>query len=115
MKGLRMLRLFFSAVHCIERLEWHTGLGTGDAALTASLYGGLWALKTNVVAWLRRRFEFMHPPLLRVAPNFEETGLFLELTCIFRFTLGDIIVAVARFLTVRARGVRSFGTRPTSH
>lgn len=88
----------------IEQLEWRTELGTGDAAATSVLVGGLWALKSTVVSVLSRSHVFVHAPQLLVAPDYNKTRFSLEFRCIFRFTIGDIIVAALKSFARPKRG-----------
>lgn len=85
-------RLIRPALRVIERFEWRTELGAGDAAATGLLAGALWALKATVVGVLAREHVFLQAPRLDVVPNFRQTRFALEICCIFRFTLGDIIL-----------------------
>jgi len=87
----RILRRLRPALRVIERLEWRTELGTGDAAATAVLTGVLWALKSALVGFLARERAFLRRPEIRVLPDYRRTVLAFEISCIFRFTLGDII------------------------
>ena len=98
-------KLIATFLRRIERFEWRTEFGTGDAALTGCLTGILWALKSTVLGFLSRRFVFEAPPQFTVSPLFNRTCLALEVFCIFRFTIGEIIVAVAQ----RIRSPRSGG------
>ena len=77
----------------MERLEWSTTIGLGDAAAPAILAGAILGLKAAGFAWLQRRVQ-VDPARFRwqVTPNY--SGLWLEVTiyCIFRVNAGHIII-----------------------
>lgn len=82
------------ATRRIERFEWRTRLSAGDAALTCWCTGLLWALKGALVGYLGRRHSFLTRPAIEVVPLDGGMGLGVELSCIFRFTVGEIILAL---------------------
>ena len=100
----RAYRVVRPAFRRIERLEWRTELGTGDAAATSLLVGGLWALKSTVVGTLSRSCVFLETPRLLVVPDYNKTRLALEIICIFRLTIGDIILAALKSFAHPKRG-----------
>lgn len=100
----RQAYLFASQFLRIEELEWRTEIGTGDAAATGLAVGSLWALKSTVVGVLARYHVFLRAPRLAVTPAFDKPRFALEIRCIFRFSLGDIIVAVLKRLVRPKRG-----------
>lgn len=87
------MRLFRTLFRRVESFEWRTEIGTGDAALTAWVMGGLWTLKSTVIGSLNQHLDFLSRPLLQIVPNWETSHLTFEVRCIFRFTLGEIILA----------------------
>lgn len=95
-KLLKFTGVFLSSVRSIDILEWHTKIGSGDAATTSYLIGGLWAVKSTLVGWLRSRYVFLSQPLYSAVPDYETAGLALEVRCIFRFTIGEIILALVK-------------------
>jgi len=92
----RVYHIVRPALRTIERLEWRTEVGAGDAAATGLLAGAFWALKGTVVGFLLRDHRFLEPPKLWVAPFYRDVRLALEIRCIFRLRLGDIIRAAMR-------------------
>ncbi len=102
---LRLAKLFAVTVQRIERFSFRTVVGTGDAAVTSYVTGSLWAMTSILTAWLRRRYRFLSAPVYHVVPDFDRSRIALEIDCIFRFTIGEIIVAiVSQQLTRRTRG-----------
>lgn len=89
-----MKRAAARATRRIERFEWKTHLGTGDAATTCWGAGVLWSLKGTLLGFLRRRHCFVEPPRIEVVPRYGGVSLAVELSCIFRFTVGEIILAL---------------------
>ena len=65
-------------------------MGTGDAAQTAVLAGGVRALAETLGIAVSRRF----PLRVCVKPEFSQTCFVLNARCIFSFVPGDIIFAV---------------------
>src|SRR5690606_32357830 len=87
-------RALARATRRIERFEWKTHLGTGDAATTSLSAGALWSLKGTLLGLLARRHSFVDPPDFAVIPRYGGAILLVELSCIFRFTVGEIILAL---------------------
>lgn len=77
-----------------EQWHWETRLGTGDAAATAVLSGGLWGAKSFLYALLVRRVRFVRPPRFAVIPAFDAATFDVALDSIFRFRPGQIIVVI---------------------
>lgn len=103
--SLRVAKLFTATVRRVERLTWRTVVGTGDAAATSYVTGSLWTFKSILIGWLRRHYTFLTAPVCNVVPDFDRSCLALEVSCIFRFTIGEIIVAVvSQHFTHRTRG-----------
>ncbi|TDA64010.1 MAG: DUF2953 domain-containing protein [Clostridia bacterium] len=105
----------------IYHLEGRLRFGTGDAALTALLAGiipGLGALAWQIPQ--RRGRQFRSRPDLQVSPDFNHTGLWLDLWCIFTLAPGHIISGILRVAGyfvrshLRRRGV-VLGQRQSSH
>lgn len=90
---LSATRFFLTLSHRIERFEWSTAFGTGDAAATSWLVGTLWGAKAGIVTMLGRHFDFETSPRLDVVPDFDNTCFRIRVRCIFAFTIGEIIVA----------------------
>lgn len=95
---------FLAVARRCERFEWSTTIGAGDAYVTALASGAMWSVIGALLPLLRRRFRLMKKPVLRVNPDFKRPGFHLELSCIFRFNLGQImLVSVRRILRTQAR------------
>lgn len=97
------LRLALAFLRRIDHLDWKTRVGTGDAAYTSWCAGLLWALKSGVVSILSNYVTWLSPPRFHVAPDYEQTYFHADLTCIFRFRVGEIIVAAISYVIGRLR------------
>lgn len=89
-------RAFLQATRRIERLEWRTRLVSSDAAVRCLGTGALWALKGTLIGLIGRGRTFLKPPVIEVEPRGGPPGLSVELSCIFRSHVGEIIVALLR-------------------
>lgn len=87
-----------------ERLEWSTRIGAGDAAVTGMATGGLWGIKTNVVGLMAKYMRLQQKPKLAIIPDFQNRDLKMELLCILRFRIGNIIIAGTRTLFKLRKG-----------
>ena len=90
----RIALAFAARVRHIERFEWRTVVGAGDAAATSILAGALWAVKATLLAALFGRYRFLAPPRCSVQPDYGRPRFALQVSCIFRFTFGEVIVAL---------------------
>lgn len=79
-------------VRCRE-LYWHTQLGAGDAADTATLTGLAWSLKGSLVGLLSNYIRLAVQPRLHITPRYNEAGFNVELSCIFSVRTGYAMVA----------------------
>lgn len=106
--GPKAFLLYF--VRTCENLSWKTRVGTTDAASTALCVGTLWAIKTGAHATLSRNVRFLHTPHFVVMPEWEEAVFEIDIDCIFRFRLGEIILAwIDGSVRKWKKGVHRFG------
>ncbi|WP_258109966.1 DUF2953 domain-containing protein [Alicyclobacillus sp. SP_1] len=78
-------------------------IGTGDAASTAVLSGGLWIALGTGVGMLTHVFTFGNMPELEVTPTYQQKVFEVKADSIFSITAGHAIIAVIRFLRVWRR------------
>lgn len=71
--------------------------GTGDAAGTGILYGGIWILVGNIYAFLCRYF-YVEFPTVELDPVFNEKAFEIEVQGIIKTRLVHIIIAAFRSL-----------------
>ncbi len=98
-----LLRLAMAIFRQVERFDWTTKVGTGDAAYTSWCTGMLWAAKSGLISFLSRHVTWLSPPRLQVVPDFDHALFLLDVTCIFRFRFGEIIVASISYVFGRLR------------
>lgn len=84
----------------IQRLEWRSVVGMGDAMGTALLNGALWAFKGWVVSWLSRHANLKKLDL-NITPNFSEKSFESRLYCIFKIRLAHIIFMTVYLLVLK--------------
>lgn len=65
----------------IRRLDWHTKGGTGDAALTGMIAGGVWSLKGMITGWMIQKSKRSCLPDLQVIPLFQHKGVEMFFSC----------------------------------
>lgn len=82
-----------SHVHC-DQLYCKVCLGTDDSATTCLLIGFLRALNGVLLAWLRPLIHFSTAPVVQFVPVFGDPTLAIDLKCIFRIRLGNVINAM---------------------
>ena len=95
-KVRRMLKMLV-----IQRLEWKSVAGMGDAMDTALLNGCLWAFKSWVVGWVSRQTR-LQELALNVKPDFSGKSLESRLYCIFKIRLAHIIFMIVYLLALKA-------------
>lgn len=88
----RIVKQFLSHV-TIHQFEWHTEIGTGDAANTGMISGLVWSLKGNMIALMSHYMRLITKPTIHVAPSFQSLMLTTRLECIFSFRVGYAIGA----------------------
>lgn len=71
--------------------------GTGNAAYTALLYGMAWNIRSLLAAGLKEYLAF-DASWFQVQPDYEETGVQVQLKCIISLCLAQIIGITGNFL-----------------
>jgi hypothetical protein len=82
----------------VEEFHWMTEMGAGDAAMTGTLVGLLWAVKGSVLSLVSYFFTFNAHPRLDVRPRFQEEVFTTHVSCIIRFWLGQAMFAGLRLV-----------------
>ncbi|MCF6094039.1 DUF2953 domain-containing protein [Microaerobacter geothermalis] len=88
----------------LEKLEWFSRIGTGEAADTGMLTGVIWGIKTMLVGSITRYLKLRTVPRLNVVANFQFSTLTTEFTCIVRFRVGYAMLAGIQLLFNRQKG-----------
>lgn len=102
--------IFLRYTRVLERWEWETRLGTGEAAATALLIPTLWSAKSIAFAVATQWMRIETTPRFQVVPDFERALLELRFLCIFRYRLGEImLVTLAQIVRKWQKGAVHLG------
>ncbi|ADU31492.1 DUF2953 domain-containing protein [Evansella cellulosilytica] len=82
----------------LEKLNWETHIGTGDAALTGSSSGILWGIKGNVIGIVSNYMKLKVRPNILIQPQFQQMVLKTSFSCIVSFRIGHAILAGLKVL-----------------
>lgn len=82
----------------ITKFEWHTKLGTGDAANTGLAVGIGWSVKYGVVAVLSKYMKLKSAPLLSINPDFLQPVSETKFVCMIQFRIGHAMLAGLRIV-----------------
>ncbi|KUP06679.1 hypothetical protein Q73_11030 [Bacillus coahuilensis m2-6] len=109
----RIIRSFLKKV-TVKDLLWNTKMGTGDAASTGMVTGGIWTVKSSIVSWISRSMRLQDMPLIHVEPCFQQKMVITEFRCMIQFRIGNAILAGAKLLKYWRGGKAKFKTKPLS-
>ncbi len=98
----------------ITRFEWHTRVGTGDAASTGIASGAIWALKGSAAGASSAYMSFNTKPVLSVTPFFQHRILQFQIDCMFQLRIGNAILAGIKIMKHWKGGLPRFRTKPLS-
>ncbi|WP_339228398.1 DUF2953 domain-containing protein [Oceanobacillus sp. FSL K6-2867] len=76
---------------CLRHFTWNTAGGTGNAALTGIMGGGIWAIKNTLSFYLINKLQLKCKPLVHFEPNFVHRFLYTNLDCMLSIRLGKAI------------------------
>lgn len=108
-------RLIYSTVNTLtrsiycERLSWRVSYGSEDAAFTGVITGVIWAISGSILTTLKKRISFEKKPEVKIYPNFNKPGLEVELRCIFRMTVGNVITTSFNLFNIKRKGAAGNG------
>ena len=88
-----IIRELHAKVRC-DRLNCQVCLGVEDAATTAIAAGSFWLLKSFVVSALSTRMSIGVSPVCTITPSFGQNIVVIDIECILRIRLGNIIYAL---------------------
>lgn len=107
-----IVRHMLRKVRC-DKLEWHTQLGSGDAAETGALTGLIWGIKSGIVAAVSHYILLRSIPKLSVQPIWNQQAVHSQFRCILHFRLGHAMVAGFRIMFTLWKGrERKWQTTP---
>lgn len=93
----KIVKRFLKRVR-LDKLEWHSAIGTGDAAQTGVLTGVSWGIKSSLIGLISSYVTLRALPRIHVQPLFQEKRVETELKCMIRFRIGHAILAGIRIL-----------------
>lgn len=82
----------------VPAFRWWTEVGAGDAGLTATAAGLVWAAKSLTMAYTLPHLTLLVQPELTVVPRFDQAAFRTVFYCILVVTAGDIIRVTVREL-----------------
>ncbi len=100
LKKIKQFQKITKRIVKLDKFEWETEYGVDDAALTGTLYGLVWQLKSTVLFLLNRTVKFRCNPSIKVYPEFNRFVFKTQLNCILKLRLGYIILIGMFFSTM---------------
>lgn len=97
-KAVELLRIYERVIDYIlskiyfESIKWYTEVGLEDAAVTALSTGVLWSIKGSIMSVLSNKVS-INEIQLNVRPNYNKLTFQVELDCIIRIKIANIIIA----------------------
>ncbi|HBN96387.1 MAG TPA: hypothetical protein DDZ66_08795 [Firmicutes bacterium] len=86
------LRLLDNVLQKVDLLHLEILIGTGDPFWTALGVGGTWAIISPLLTGLSADNRLHTHPEIRIHPDYGNANVHVDLHCIFRFRLGQIII-----------------------
>jgi hypothetical protein len=77
----------------IQRFEWQSAIGVGDAVYTGVAAGALWSVKGAIIGVLSNYLRMKEMPKIMVQPNFQQMVTSTDLLCMFQFRIGHAMLA----------------------
>lgn len=108
-----VIRAFLRKVS-IEKLQWHSTVGVGDAAYTGMVAGALWTAKGGLLGLVGSLMKLEKMPEISVAPSFQMAITQTSLKCMIRFRIGNAILAGIKLFKLWKGGKAHFRTKPLS-
>ncbi|UOY94305.1 DUF2953 domain-containing protein [Ectobacillus sp. JY-23] len=98
-----MIKGFLRSVR-IKKFLWRSYIGTGDAAYTGVIAGGLWSVKGMILGTLSTYMKIVKAPELEVVPVFQGEIATSQLECTITFRIGKaLLTAVKLFRYIRKK------------
>ncbi|MGX1899842.1 DUF2953 domain-containing protein [Thermolongibacillus altinsuensis] len=91
------IKKFLSNVS-VTQFQWHTHVGTGDAAKTGMLVGLGWSLKYGIIGIISKYMRLEASPSIELIPHFQAAISRTEFICMIRFRIGYAILAGLRIV-----------------
>ncbi|MEQ6377811.1 DUF2953 domain-containing protein [Bacillaceae bacterium S4-13-56] len=93
----KIIKKFLSKVN-VEKLDWESKIGLGDAAATGMGSGVLWTIKGWFIGWISHNMRLKVKPDLQIAPHFQHQFAYTNITCILSFRIGQAILVLLTLL-----------------
>ncbi|MBS4199984.1 DUF2953 domain-containing protein [Bacillus sp. FJAT-49732] len=90
--ALQFLKMILRKVR-IVKLEWHSKIGTGDAASSSIAAGVVWAIKGALISFMRCFLFFKNRPQISVQPIFQGFSAETNIRCMVEMKTGKAMVA----------------------
>lgn len=88
----KIVRSFLKKIS-VTKVEWHSVVGIGDAALTGSLTGALWAAKGGLIGLISHYFKLKEMPIISITPSFQKAISQTNFQCMIQFRIGYAMLA----------------------
>ncbi|WP_428911315.1 DUF2953 domain-containing protein [Niallia sp. Krafla_26] len=105
-----IIRKFLKKVS-IQQFEWHTVLGTGEAALTGMLTGAVWAVKGSILGIISNYCLLKVNPTLSVHPHFQLPISQTSFRCMLQFRIGHAMFAGIKLIKFWKGGKPQFQSK----
>ncbi|WP_041580655.1 DUF2953 domain-containing protein [Bacillus sp. 1NLA3E] len=109
----KIIRYFLRKIS-IRRLEWHSVIGIGDAALTGTLTGALWSVKGGLIGLISHYMKLKEMPQMSITPNFQRASSQTLLRCMIQFRIGNAMLAGIRLVKFWKGGRPKFQSKQLS-
>lgn len=98
----------------IQKMEWNTTFGLGDAAYTGMLTGAFWAVKGSLIGVVSHYMKLKSYPILSITPQFQFALSQTSISCIFYFRIGHAMLAGIKLIKYWKGGKPDFKSKRLS-
>ncbi len=109
----KIVRYFLRKIS-IKSLEWHSVIGIGDAAMTGTLTGALWAVKGGIIGLISHYMKLKEMPQMSIIPNFQRATSQTKLRCMIQFRIGNAMLAGMKLVKFWKGGLPKFRSKQLS-
>lgn len=98
----------------VQKIEWHTNVGIGDAAYTGMLIGALWTVKGGIIGIISNFMKLKKMPIISITPNFQRAISQTHITCMIQFRIGNAMLAGIKLVKFWKGGRPNFKSKALS-
>lgn len=109
----KIVKKFLSKI-TIQKLDWHTTFGIGNAAYTGMLTGAFWAIKGSIIGVVSHYMKLKSYPNLSITPQFQFALSQTSISCIFYFRIGHAMLAGIKLIKYWKGGKPNFKSKQLS-